>query len=92
MPGHDNKRDEDQFGIIRNILKSEVTWALLVVSGVMGFVSTVVLPIQELQIQIAQIQTELQKQSEIYNSIGNRVSHLELENARIQSALGIKDK
>lgn len=69
---------------IRKVLRSEITWVVFTAGFLWGFVTTVVLPLQRLQIQIAQIQTDLSSQNKKYddlstvvNTLINRVSIVE---------------
>jgi hypothetical protein len=84
MENH-NKRADDQIGIMRGLLKSEITWVFFIVAAIMGFVSSVVLPIQKLQIQITQIQVDLGKESSTYASFNERLRYLELQESKKES-------
>ena len=45
--------------IIRQILRNEVTWVITFVSITIGFFNMVVIPLNKVQIQLTQIQTDL---------------------------------
>lgn len=71
---------------IRKILRNEITWVVFTFGFLWGVVNTVVLPLQKLQIQLAQVQVDLTSQNKKYdtltnalNLIGNRTSVLESE-------------
>lgn len=81
------RRKEDQIGMFRALLKSEITWACFLVAGVMGFVSSVVLPIQKLQLQVTQIQVDLAKEVSTYSGFDQRITELEIAHSRIESVL-----
>jgi len=50
---------QEKENIVRSVLKSEITWAVFLIGGVMGFISTVVLPIQKLQLDVSQIRVDI---------------------------------
>ena len=54
---------------IRRALRNEVTWVVTIALGVIGFYKTVVLPINNMQIQIAQVQQQLTNEQTKYISI-----------------------
>lgn len=45
--------------IIRTILRNEITWAIVIVAGIWGFVQTVILPLNTVQTTLAQIQKDI---------------------------------
>lgn len=47
---------------VRRVLKHELTWIIFIVAMLWGFVTTVILPIKELQIQLTQVHKELASQ------------------------------
>nr|AKH47819.1 hypothetical protein [uncultured marine virus] len=57
-------KDYSESGI-RKVLRSEITWILLFLGLVGGFVRTVVIPINNLQIQVAQITLSMDDISQI---------------------------
>ena len=85
-----NRRADDQVGAFRLLLKSEITWACFLVAGVMGFVTTVVLPIQKLQLQVTQIQVDMANTNISYLNFDERIKQLEINQSRIDSILGLK--
>lgn len=72
---------------IRTVLRSEVTWLLTFVGCIMGFVTTVIMPLQRVQIQLAQIQTDLLTSRESYVKMEGRVGKLELDHAKMEQIL-----
>jgi len=44
---------------VRAVLRNEITWILFIIGSAWGIVVGVVLPIQALQIQLAQVQTQI---------------------------------
>ncbi len=68
---------------VRTILRSEITWLISFIVIIMGFVSTVVLPIQKLQLQLTQVQMDLAIQNNNYDKVEDRVSTLEKAYARL---------
>jgi len=69
---------------IRKIMQNEFTWLAMIIAAVMGFVSSVILPLQKIQIQLIQIQadiSETQRDYQIaiteYNSLRSRIDVVE---------------
>lgn len=75
---------------IRAVLQNEITWLFLIITGVFGFVSTVVLPIQKLQLQVTQIQTDLTDSKLGYKDILENYNDLSTRVTTIESDMGIK--
>ena len=44
---------------VRSILRNEITWLFFIVSAIFGSVTTVILPLQKLQLQTEQIQVDI---------------------------------
>ena len=84
------KQNNEEQNIIRQIFRSEITWILSLVGGIWGFVATVVMPIQALQLGQAEIQKQLNHESERYVDTESRVTSLEKNQAVIISTLQIK--
>lgn len=61
--------EEKTENFIRRAFKNEITWVLFIIGGVTGFYRTVVLPINNLQIQVAAIQTQLTTEQGKYNDL-----------------------
>lgn len=76
----------NQENIVRSVLKSEITWILFLVGGIMGFVTTVILPLQSIQMQISQIQKDLLEQRGLYVNFDIRLTSLEKDNIRYHSS------
>ena len=72
-----------EVGVVRSVLRSELTWVVFLVAGIWGFVTTVVLPLQQLQIQLTQIQVEITTGVDKDANLDTRVKALEIEHARI---------
>lgn len=71
---------------IQKVLRNEITWVIMTGAFLWGVVTTVVLPLQKLQIQLAQVQLDLTTQNKKYdtlntavNALGNRTSVVESE-------------
>jgi hypothetical protein len=45
--------------LMRKILQNEWSWLVGIILAVMGFVNTIILPIQKMQIQLSQIQLDI---------------------------------
>jgi len=52
-----NKMEKEN--IIRTILKNEITWLIMLVGAISSFFSFVVIPINHLNYQVAQIQIDI---------------------------------
>lgn len=76
------KYDEDNDNIVRSILRSEITWVVFLVGGIMAFVSTVILPLQKIQIDVANIQTTLNDSRTLYLQFQDRLGKLEISAAK----------
>ena len=50
--------------LVRMILQSEITWLVFTVGVVMTFVTTVILPIQNMQIQLTDIHKDISENKE----------------------------
>ena len=50
---------EKEVNIVRSVLRNEITWLITLILSVWGFVVTVILPLQSLQIQVAQVQHDV---------------------------------
>jgi hypothetical protein len=79
--------DQEETSIIRAILRSELTWGIFLIGALMGFVSTVVLPIQKLQIQVTQIQLEITHSLATYDQIIERLSDIEKEHVSLETRI-----
>lgn len=53
----DTKSKEEN--AIRAVLRNEITWIVFIVGAIWGMVAGVVLPLQKLQLQVAQIQMDI---------------------------------
>lgn len=67
---------EKQQNLFQTFFRNELTWLGMVILAIWGFVTSVVLPLQKLQIQVAQIQTQLKSQSDTYNSFSQSVQNI----------------
>lgn len=72
--------------IVRVLLRNEITWVVTLVTLTIGFFNMVVLPLNEMRIQLTQIQTEIanqDKQTEILriamSSLNTSVSVLQTQ-------------
>ena len=84
------KQNNEQ-NIIRQIFRSEITWILSLVGGVWALVTTVVMPIQALQLGQSQIQAQLTHESSRYIDTEQRVMTLEKNQAVVMSTLKLKN-
>lgn len=78
------KNDGESF--IRSVLNNEITWIAFIVGFVWAIVSTVILPINSIQIQLAQIQVDIKTSQKNYtilttaqSILGDRITILETE-------------
>ena len=69
--------EQENSNAVRTILRSEITWLISFIALIMGFVSTVVLPLQSLQIQLTEVQTDITKEAVRYDKLEERVSTVE---------------
>ena len=84
------KHDEKETSIIRQIFRSEITWIISIIGGIWAFVTTVVMPIQALQLGQLQIQEQLAKESQRYIDSEARIHLLEKNQAVVMSTLQLK--
>lgn len=61
--------DEKNQGIIRSVLKNEITWVITFISITIGFFNMVVLPLQGMRIQLTQIQSDLSEGKDNYSKL-----------------------
>jgi len=54
-----NMEEKTNTTIVRQILQHEITWVIMIIAGVWGFVNTVILPISNIQVTLSQIQTDI---------------------------------
>ena len=79
--------EEKQQNAVRTALRSEITWLISFIICLMGFVTTVIMPLQKVQIQLAQIQTDLVISRESQISMLGRIGRLELSHAKFEQLL-----
>lgn len=65
-----------QESVIRNILKSEITWGVFLIAALWGVVQTVILPLQSMQINLAQIQRDITEMRTNASSFDQRINNL----------------
>lgn len=70
---------------VQKIMRSEITWAIFIIGFLWGFVTTVVLPLQKLQIQVAQVQVDLKVSSRDVGTLKDDVSSLKTDVAVLKS-------
>ena len=75
--------EEKEYGVVRSVLRSELTWLVFIVVGIWGFVTSVVLPLQRLQIQLTDIQADITAEAGKYTALDMRVKILEIEHAKL---------
>lgn len=80
--------------IIRTVMKNEITWMVFLVGCIWGVVSTIVLPLQKLQIQSASIQEQLITQTSAYAVLATTVQTIltkqQVDETQINFLLGKK--
>ncbi len=87
-------QEVEESNAVRTILRSEITWLVSFIALIMGFVSTVVLPLQSLQIQLTAVQAQLadshlydeehEKDDEKkFDKLNERVSTVERQTAKL---------
>jgi hypothetical protein len=76
-------QEVEESNAVRSILRSEITWLISFIAIIMGFVSTVVLPLQSLQIQLTTIQADLLRESVRFEKLEERVSTVEKDHAKL---------
>lgn len=81
---------EKETNIVKQILRNEITWLVCICGATWGFVSTVVLPIQALQIGQTKIQEQLTIESNKYGQFEGRLGKLEVEHALLKDKFNIK--
>jgi len=79
--------EEKQQNAVRTVLRSEITWLVSFVLFIMGFVTTVIMPLQKVQLQLAQIQIDVLSNRDIYTQLETRVGRLELDHARMEQVI-----
>lgn len=79
--------EEQQQNVVRTVLRSEITWLVSFVLFIMGFVTTVIMPLQKVQLQLAQIQIDVLSNRDIYTQLETRVGRLELDHARMEQVI-----
>ncbi len=77
----------DTQGTFRTLLKNEITWMVMIVIGVMGFVKTVVIPLSNVQITITQIQQSLANSANDYKALDGRVTQNSNDIIKIQTQI-----
>lgn len=75
------EHEQQEIGIMRQLLRNEVTWTIFIIGILWGAVAGVVLPIQKIQIQIAQIQEQMTSDKTWKVQIETRVGKLETDHA-----------
>jgi len=76
-------QEVEESNAVRTILRSEITWLISFIAIIMGFVSTVVLPLQSLQIQLTSVQSEVIKNGVRFDKLEERVSTVERQTAKL---------
>jgi uncharacterized membrane-anchored protein YhcB (DUF1043 family) len=76
-------QEVEESNAVRTILRSEITWLVSFIALIMGFVSTVVLPLQSLQIQLTSVQGEVVKNGLHFDKLEERVSTVEKQTAKL---------
>lgn len=62
--------------LFQSFFRSELTWLGMIVVCVYGFIVTVVIPVNNLQLQVAQIQVQLTAQNKTYSIFTTQVQTL----------------
>ncbi len=74
---------------VQKILRNEITWVIFIVGILWGVVTSVVLPLQRLQIQVSQVQDEITKQNGNYDVLNQLVNSLNNRTSVIESRLNV---
>lgn len=59
--------------LFQQFFRNELTWLGMIIIAIWAFVQTVVIPINNLQIQLAQIQQQLKTQTISYTTVSNQL-------------------
>lgn len=70
------EKKEKEDSIIRTVFRNEFTWVISIIGFVWAFIVAVVLPIQKLQIQASQIQSQITAYSGSLNTITDEVQNI----------------
>lgn len=76
--------DEKEQTVVRAILRNEITWVITLIVGIWAFTTTVVLPLQALQINVAKIQESLLAIDGKYVQWEGRLGKVEIDIARLK--------
>lgn len=71
--------------IVQKVLRHEATWIISLVVFLYGIITTVVLPLQELQIQVAQLQSVFSQSNSKYEALQSAVNALNVSVGILQS-------
>lgn len=71
-----NMSEEKEQGLIRAILRNEITWVITFIGITIGFFNMVVLPLNDMRIQLTAIQKDLAAQSSQTESLRTAVGAL----------------
>ncbi len=69
---------QSEQNLIKSILRNEITWIITFVGITIGFFNTVVLPLNEMRIQLSQIQSDISHQNVNYETLNATVQQLNL--------------
>ena len=84
-----NETVAQETNLIRSVLKSEITWLILIITGIMSFVSAVVLPIQHIQLQIEDVQLAIQNIQTTEKSTSNQTTQNTLDIQLLKQKIGL---
>lgn len=75
---------------IQKAFRNEFVWIGMILTFLWFFVTTVVLPLQKLQIQVTQIQTDLTSQNKKYDALDKLVNNLSTRMSVVETRLDNK--
>jgi hypothetical protein len=76
--------------VIRKVLKNEITWIFFIGSFIVAFFTQVVIPINNMQIQLATIQNQIVDYGNQNRDINDRITKNSNDLIRLKEKLGIQ--
>lgn len=87
---NDDQRNES---IVRQVLKNEITWLVMLVATIMAFVYNVIIPVNQIQLQLLQVQkdiAEIRGQQTFVSENARNITVLQEQVKNITERLNIK--
>ncbi len=63
----------------KKVFRNELTWLLFIIGTFLGVFNSVILPLQKIQLQISQIQSDIQNQNFRYEGLAGELKALSKE-------------